>query len=188
MTEQETAQIVYVIGATYPSMFQKYDKEMYARLVRAWHMVLQDFDYAEANAGLRIFLSSETKGFPPSPGQIVECIQMLRPTAETEMTATEAWGLVLKAVRNSAYNAEDEFERLPPICKRAVGSPGNLREMALMDSTAVGSVEQSHFIRTYNTMVEREKLDAKIPRQIRQMIAAQKEPQLPEYMPIPDID
>jgi len=188
MTEQETAQIVYVIGATYPSMFQKYDKEMYARLVRAWHMVLQDYEYGEANAGLRIYLSRETKGFPPSPGQIVECIQMLRPTAETEMTATEAWSLVLKAVRNSAYNAEDEFERLPPMCKRAVGSPGTLREMALMDSTAVGSVEQSHFIRTYNSLVEREKLEAKLPRQIRQLIAAQKEPQLPEYMPIPDID
>ena len=188
MTEQETAQIVYVIGATYPSTFQRYDKEMYARLVRAWHLVLQDYEYGEANAGLSIFLSSETKGFPPSPGQIVECIQRIRPTAETGMTATEAWSLVLKAVRNSAYNAEDEFEHLPPMCKRAVGSPGNLREMALMDKNTVGSVEQSHFIRTYNSLVEREKQDAKLPARVRQLIAAQTKPKLPEYMPVPDID
>ena len=59
---------------------------------------------------------------------------------------------------------------MPPACQRAIGSPASLRELAQIDTETVETVEQSHFIRAYNTQLEREREDAKIPSSVRALI------------------
>ena len=87
------------------------------------------------------------------------------------MTATEAWALVRKAIRNGYYGAEEEFEKLPTACQRAIGSPSNLRELAQLDIDQVETVEQSHFIKAYNTQTEREREVEKMPASIKSLVA-----------------
>ena len=70
-----------------------------------------------------------------------------------------AWGVVLKALRNSTYHSEEEFNKLPLVIQKAVSSPGQLREWATMenlDGTGL-NVIQSNFMRTYRLEIEREK-------------------------------
>lgn len=67
-----------------------------------------------------------------------------------------------KAISNSAYHSKAEFEALPELCRKAVGSPGNLEALAMSTIDTIDSVEKSHFIRTYNTLIERQREDAKI--------------------------
>ncbi|MFR4578409.1 MAG: hypothetical protein ACLT76_00945 [Clostridium fessum] len=86
------------------------------------------------------------------------------PAAGTELNGMEAWILVRKALRNSTYNAETEYEKLPEAVRRAIGGSSNLREMAALDIDRVDTVEQSHFIRTYEATVKRIKDEAKIPK------------------------
>ena len=83
------------------------------------------------------------------------------------MGALEAWNLVYKAICNSVYHSEEEFDRLPPLCQNVLGNAANLREMALMDVNTVKSVEQSHFIRQYDAYAKREAENMKLPPSMR---------------------
>lgn len=170
MTKQETAKIIYVIKATYPNAFQKYTTQDFDNMIAAWSSVMEDYSYETASAGLKVYLSSDTKGFPPSPGQVIDCITKITMPPSEDLTVDEAWALVCKAVSNSGYNAASEYEKLPDIVKKVVVNPANLREWGLMDSDEFHSVQKSLFIRSYRTMQERRREDAKIPSAVRALI------------------
>lgn len=165
MTDQEVAKMFLMVKAAYPRIFKDYDAKMMGNYIDAWMMVFADVPAEKAYAGLKTYLSTETTGFPPSPGQIMECIHRLTPDdIPNEMAA---WSLVDKAVRNSNYNAEEEFEKLPQIIRRAVRNPARLREWAQMDVATYQTVEQSNFMRTYRAEVENERKNLRIPSDIR---------------------
>ena len=170
MTTRETAQLVYVMRAAYPKTYEKFTNKDFENLILAWEMVLEDYTYQQASAGLKTYLASDTKGFPPSPGQVVDCIHKIIKPQSDELTGLEAWALVRRAISNSIYNAETEFDRLPKAVQRAIGSPANLREMASLDIEQVETVEQSHFIRNYEAMVKRLAEDAKMPASVLELI------------------
>lgn len=83
--------------------------------------------------------------------------------------------MVSKAISNSGYHAEEEFDKLPEACQRAVGNPSNLKEWAMMESDKVATVEQSHFIRNYRVAVQRMQEEAKIPDHVKEAIASMRE-------------
>lgn len=166
MTDAEIKKLIFVAKANYPTVYGKYTADDLNNLLIAWRMCLEDYTYEQASMGLKAFMINDTKGFPPTAGQIIDQIHKMHPQNQP-MGALEAWALVYKAVCNSTYNAESEFEKLPPLCQKAVGNPANLREMASMDADTVKSVEQSHFIRQYNAYAEREREVAKLPTSMR---------------------
>lgn len=132
-----------------------------------WMRYLGAYDYREVNAGLDAFAASETKGFPPSPGQLIDKIHSTRNAGE--LTATEAWSLVSKAIRRSGYNSAEEFGKLPPAAQKAVGSPHQLYAWA-MDETYSEGVAMSQFVRAYNQVVEREHELQKMPESVKSLI------------------
>lgn len=122
----------------------------YARDV--WYALLKDIPYPDANRAVMEIL--KTSPHPPTVADITG--RVYRRIAGNEMTETEAWSRVRVAIRNSGYNAETEFAKLPEACQRAVGSAANLRELALMDAETVESVEQSHFVKIFRSVVDRQ--------------------------------
>lgn len=91
-------------------------------------------------------------------------------SAGDEMTEAEAWGIVAKALRNSAYGSREEFDKFPPVIKRIVGSPSQLREWSMMDSETVHSVVASNFQRSYKAIAQREKELAKLPPDVKALV------------------
>ena len=91
-------------------------------------------------------------------------------TSPPEMTESEVWTLVSNALRNGIYGAQEEFDRLPPVVRRLVGSPGQLREWAMMDADTVQSVVASNFQRAYRVRSRQHAEYAALPSDIRQMI------------------
>lgn len=168
MTRNETSKIVYTLKAAYTKYYEHYTVQDYDNLISVWESVLEDYTYEQVSIGLNIYMRSDTKGFPPSAGQIIDCITKLTP--QNDMTALEAWHLVYKAIGNSTYHSDDEFAKLPEMCQRAVGSPANLREWAQMDTEKVNTIEQSHFIRSYDAVKQRTQDMAKIPERTRNLI------------------
>ncbi|MDO4649779.1 MAG: replicative helicase loader/inhibitor [Eubacteriales bacterium] len=162
----ETAKILQVVKAVYPKHFQNYDEvDMFSALI-GWHGVLKDYNFDVITAGLQAYLAADKKGFPPSPGQIVDMVKATG-SVDEELTATEAWALVKRAIRNGIYGSEEEFARLPNLVQRALGSADIVKSMAAMPSETVNSVEQSHFIAAYNRLIERKKQDDKVPENVR---------------------
>lgn len=176
MTDQEVSKMFLMVKAAYPRVFKDYDAKMMEHYIDAWLMVFRDIPAEQGFAGLKVYLSTEKTGFPPSPGQIMDCIHRLAPDEiPNEM---EAWTLVDKAVKNSNYNAEEEFKKLPQIVRRAVRSPGRLKEWAAMDANTYMTVEQSNFMRVYRAEADRERTNLRIPQDIRPQLEMIADPAL----------
>jgi len=170
MNKQEAQKTVVAIMAAYPNHYKHFTTFEIETLVGVWESCCEDYTYEQVSAGLKIFLTSDTKGFPPSPGQVIDCILKITKPEALKMSEGEAWSIVRKAVEKGSYYAEEEFEKFPEPIKRAVGSPSNIRSMAMDDEFNEG-VAKSLFERTYREMLNREREDAKIPQNVKQLIA-----------------
>ena len=168
MTVQEAARLVFTIQATYPKYFAKYSENETNNMVSIWARLFRDIPYEKASMGLEVYLTTETEGFPPSPGQVIDCIQKAEPQSMNEI---EAWGLVRFAIRNGIYGAEDEFAKLPPDCQKAVGRPGQLTEWAMLPSTEVDTIAAAQFKRVYTSVIKRRQEEAKMPQEVRERLA-----------------
>ena len=164
MTRDEVINILMVIQAAYPN-YKQQDKTVAADI---WYMMLKDYEKEVVEAALKIYIASDTSGFAPAIGQLIDKINTV--TAPPELNSMVAWGLVSTALRNGYYGAEQEFEKLPLTVKKAVGSPDNLRHWAQSDSKSVETVIQSNFIRTYEAEVRRKNEAAKTPPDVRALI------------------
>ena len=125
----------------------------YARDV--WYGLLKDIPYRDASKAITDIM--RTSPYPPTIADITQ--RVYRANAEEKMSGLEAWSLVRKAIQNSSYSSEQEFAKLPRSVQKAVGTAANLKELAAMDAETVESVEQSHFIREYRAVLERERMD-----------------------------
>lgn len=172
MNKQELTRIIYVIKSTYPKTYEKFTPIDIAHMTEAWYAVMQDYTYEEACAGLKMFMANDTQGFPPVPGQIIEQIRKLTDRADKLPDEGEAWRLVYNAMCNSNYNAESEYEKLPAIVQRVVGSPEMLRQWAQTDlATNPLTVIQSNFMRNYRAVKDREWEDRKMPESVKALVA-----------------
>lgn len=170
MNRQEVYKILVSIKMIWRKHFETFTSQDFDKMTITWSFILSDYSYEECNAGLKLYATNDTDGFPPSPGQIIDCIHKLKENPLKRQTAEEAWTSVFKAICNANYNADKEFNKLSYECQRAVGSPENLRTMAAQDLDSVLSVEKSHFIRTYDTMVKQLADNSKIPAEFRQAL------------------
>lgn len=148
MSREEVIKLLMSVQAAYPN-FKVQDKTV---TVNTWYMMLQNYNYDLAMLALQKYITTDTTGFAPSIGYIVQNI----PRNENgELNELEAWALVSKALRNGTYGAEEEFAKLPETVQKAVGSPANLRNWASSDYKAIETVIASNFMRVYTTEVKR---------------------------------
>lgn len=142
--------------AVHPAMF------LVNETVDIWYQMLKDLNYEDASAALGKHLSISP--YPPTIADI------RRIQVDDGMNGEQAWALVFKAIENSNYHSQEEFDSLPELIQKAVGSPANLRELALMPTDTVNSVEKSHFLRIYELEKKRKKETDAIPVAIRNRI------------------
>lgn len=165
MKREETVNIIRIIVNSYPN----YRPADMSDTVDVWHMMLSEYTAEQILAALKAYILSDTSGFAPSIGQLVDKAQKLN--APEEPNEMEAWELVSRALRNGYYGAAKEFEKLPPIVQRAVVSPSQLRNWSQADMESIESVVQSNFLRNYRIVLNRAKEVAKMPAEIRRELA-----------------
>ena len=147
--------------------YPNYKPNDISETVDVWYMMLSDYDYNIVAMALKAYILSDTSGFAPSIGQLVAKIQTL--TKPHELSEMEAWSLVKKAISNSAYDYVEEFNKLPPIIQKCVGSSYQLKCWAL-DEYFNEQVASSNFVRSYRTMVARQEEFVKMPQEIKDVI------------------
>lgn len=134
--------------------------------VLVWYELLKDLPYSSVSSAIQKHMCSST--FPPT---IADIRKFACESITNEfMNEMEAWNIVYKAICNSGYHSESEFKKLPPIIQKVVGSPSALKEWSQMDIDTVQSVERSHFVRAYRSVIERAKQDIQMPESINQRI------------------
>ncbi len=168
MNREETLKIFSVIKANYGNFFKNMTKVDAEAMVSLWEDMFQDEPYELVGAAVKAFIASDVDGYPPNVGKIKEHIKKL--TQPEELSDQEAANLIFKALSNSIYNAESEFEKLPHTLQTLVGSPNMLREWAMMDSDTVHSVISSNLMRSYRTVAEREKFKQALPGSVKNLL------------------
>ena len=79
-------------------------KDEYAAVINAWQMVFADKPYSTVSKALMDFISNETKGFAPSPGQVNDYVRKYEHVANnpwTQIMAEHEKALHEKALENS---------------------------------------------------------------------------------------
>lgn len=177
MTKEETLKILMTVQVAYPN-FKVENKEF---TLEIWNDMFKEYSYPQVAEALKAHIATDTSGFAPTIGQLIEKVRMI--AKPHELTEMEAWALVGKALRNGYYGAEQEFAKLPPLVKKAVGQPSQLRHWATSDLESIENVVQSNFMRSYRVVVASEKQFAKMPSGIKAHMESNRERQLLEEQP-----
>lgn len=164
MTREQVGKLLMTIQAYYPN-YNPPDKEI---TLNAWYIMLAEYPEELVLQALRACIATNTSGFAPDVGQIMSKIQTI--SQPQELDGMAAWGLVSKALRNGTYGAVEEFNKLPPLVKQAVGMPDNLKNWATSDYQTIETVIQSNFLRTYETIVKRANEINRMPDNIKSLI------------------
>ena len=168
MTKLECKKIVLAMMALY-QRFYPAPNEILSMLSDAWYTIIGEYSYEEANQGLIQYARSESTGFPPSPGQVVNCIERTRDTASLcAIDEGQAWALALRAISDSTYHAAERFAELPPIIQRAIGSPEALQAMG-MEQGALLSVIKGQFLKSYAAALEQTRAEKHMPEHVRNL-------------------
>ena len=169
MTKRDVAELMTVLQANYPDSFKGQSDVVIEAKVQLWYDFFKDHPKAVVYAAAKAFIATDTKGFMPNIGQINEQMQTLKNPCE--MDAAEAWGYVYRALQNSGYGAVEEFEKLPPLIQRVVGSPNQLREWALMDAEILQSVINSNFQKSFRITQGRHRDFEKLPGDVKTFVS-----------------
>ena len=164
MTEEQVGKLLMTIQAYYPN-YNPPDKKV---TLNAWYIMLAEYPEELVLQALRACIATNTSGFAPDVGQIMSKIQTI--SQPQELDGMAAWGLVSKALRNGTYGAVEEFNKLPPLVKQAVGMPDNLKNWATSDYQTIETVIQSNFLRTYEVVVKRANEINRMPDNIKSLI------------------
>lgn len=164
MTREETVKIIRIMCDCYPN----YKPNNLSETVDVWNMMLNNYSYEQVSVALKAYINSDISGFAPSIGQLIGKIQTI--SQPQELDGMAAWGLVSKALRNGTYGAAEEFNKLPPLVRQAVGMPDNLKNWATSDYQTIETVIQSNFLRTYETVVKRANEINRMPDNIKSLI------------------
>ena len=164
MTREQVGKLLMTIQAYYPN-YNPPDKEI---TLNAWYEMFAEYPEELVLQALRACIATNTSGFAPDVGQIMSKIHTI--SQPQELDGMAAWGLVSKALRNGTYGAVEEFNKLPPLVKQAVGMPDNLKNWATSDYQTIETVIQSNFLRTYETVVKRANEINRMPDDIKSLI------------------
>ena len=160
MNINESKKIIAVMMMSYPN-YNPIDIDATAQL---FSQMMADYSYKQVDMALRSFIATDTSGFAPSIGQLIEKVRSI--SCGNELSEMEAWALVSDALRNSSYHAEEEFAKLPEIVQKAVGSPSLLRSWATTDERSIENVVQSNFMRTYRAELSRKREVQTMPKDV----------------------
>lgn len=146
--------------------------------MRLWYSELKDIPYQLAHTALRKYVS--TNKFAPTIADIREQAAELSNQNYDGLNETAAWSMVWKAICNSGYHSEEEFAKLPPVIQRAVHSPAQLREWALLENIdgKTITVLQSDFQRAFRVEQQRERERSKLSPDVLKLMRPLNNPQI----------
>lgn len=169
LTKEETKKILRIMY----NCFQNFRPKNIEETTEVWGMMLSDYTYQQISVALKSYILSDTSGFAPTIGQLVEMVHSV--SKPQELNEMEAWALVSKAIRNSGYRYTEEFLKLPTIIQRAIGTPEQLHIWAI-DEDYNETVVMSNFQRSYRLVLIQKDESAKLPTEVRNLLSNNENP------------
>ena len=168
MTYDETLKIFAVLKANYGNFFKNMSRIDAEAQVSLWAEMFEDTPYEVVGMAVKAFIATDVEGYPPNVGRIKQEIRNL--SEKEQMTEQEAISLIMKATKNGLYGADKEYEKLPPVLQRLVGSPSQLKVWARMPVDELQTVVASNLMRSYKAIAQREEYEKALPSSIKNLL------------------
>lgn len=168
MTRDETRKILAVLRTAYPNFYRNVSDKEATDTVNLWASMFADDNPNLVAAAVKSIIVASNREFPPNIGTIKE--QMRKLMEDDDLSEMEAWAKISAACRNGIYGAQEEFDKMSPTLQRIVGSPQQLSEWALLDAETLQSVVASNIQRSFRTVQQREREQAKLPHEVQKLL------------------
>lgn len=165
MTREDTLDLLSVLKAAYPNFYRGMTVKDADHVVDLWFEMFKDEPAGLVALAVKRHIATDTKGFPPHIGAIKDAIVKIQ--QPDEMTEIEAWNIVRNAIRSYSWDAQEQFDKLPPVLQRLVGSPNQLVEWGQMPAETVASVVASNFQRSYKARAANEREFLALPTEVK---------------------
>lgn len=181
MTKKEMAEIISMMQLNYPDSFRDKSDKAVNGVINLWFMQFRDDEYMDVLTAVMAHIATDTNRYMPPVGVIKDKLVEIR-TGE-QMTEVEAWNIVRNAIRSYSWDAQEQFEKLPPVLQRLVGSANQLVEWGQMPAKEIATVVASNFQRSYKVRAASEReflaLPSAVKQTMEQIAAGMKMPELP---------
>lgn len=162
MNKQETVQVITLLAGNYDSIAKK-DATQKQLMINTWLECLGDLDYKLVLQAVKKTIIESP--YPPTIHDIRKnAVEMINPT--TKRTAIEAWEEAYKMICNGTYMKQEEFDKHTPEVKKFFGSINQLRAYSQNVDFNM-DVVRSNFLKQYDNLVNREKEQKLLPRQMQ---------------------
>ena len=168
MTYDETLKIFAVLKAEYGEAFKNMSRIDAEAKVALWAEAFADTPYEVVGMAVKSYICTSTEPYLPKIGRIKQEISKL--THKEQMTEQEAVSLILKATKNGLYGAQEEYDKLPAVLKRLVGSPEQIRAWSRMPVDELQTVVASNLMRSYKVIAKREEEYQALPSSIKKLL------------------
>ena len=85
MTKEETKKILRIMY----NCFQNFRPSNIAETTEVWEMMLSDYTYQQISVALKSYILSDTSGFAPTIGQLVDMVHSV--SKPQELNEMESW-------------------------------------------------------------------------------------------------
>lgn len=171
MTREEVTQMLSLLKVTYPAFYSKMKRDDLILIVDLWSDMFREDDVNIVKYALKELIATHS-GYPPDIAAVKNKIKELCSSATGEATDEELWIVLKRAVSNGLYGAEQEFEKLPAVLKRYVGTPSTLTELALIDTDTFNTVTHGQFLKQIKVIKEREEYSQNMPDDVKRLISS----------------
>ena len=152
MNREQAIALFKIFKTAFPRFYADMTKEEAESTIGLWVDMFKGDD-----PNLVMMASKElltTLKFPPTIADVKEKMYSL---TNNEVDNMELWNELDKAVRNCLYNTQQVFDGLSPLVKKFVGSPAQLRELAISDSDTFCTVTKGQFLKQVEVLKKRDK-------------------------------
>lgn len=143
MNKNEILKMLSILQISYPNFYKGFDKEQLEQAIILYEEMFKEDDSKLVFRALKEVIN--TSEYPPTIATIKNKIYEI--SHHKEPNNSELWDCLLKAIGNSSYHSEEEYEKLPQLVKEYVRNPRQLQEMAVMDSDVIHSVVKGQFMK-----------------------------------------
>lgn len=139
-----------ILKGAYPIWFERLGNQTAVAMLNTWNAVLARYTADEVESAIYALIPVWPE--PPTLQQVLAQIRESR-AQEHELDAYQAWDKVRRAAQNGIYESKKEFDRLPALVQKAVGSAAAIHQWAL-DSPASFERQFKSFERRYTALLK----------------------------------
>lgn len=168
MNREDIKKVLFILETNYPNTYKSMTNEQKIRQIDNYLDFFGEYETTVVVAALKNYIKNNE--FPPTVAGLTKQINILLIGG----TDIEDWNLIRKACNNGSYGSVSEFNKLPEVCQKWLGTPQTLKDMSIIEPQTLDTVVKGEFLKSIGQVKERDQAFAGLPNEVRKAIASAK--------------